>query len=273
MALADELALPLPSRVVFANPPLVLAVCEVQFAPVLSALDPNFVAPFQQAVREDYPILSRTMQVKADFGPVAEGGAGASLSQAWKFTDRSGFWTMTLSVSALAIEARTYLHFGDFLARLHRLLDALVQHIQPAAGLRLGLRYINEIRPEGLSPIEAVKAEIRGPLVLPALADRAQLSIQELRLRFSEDRGINVRHGLFREGTTVEPQRGRAVPDGPFYLLDIDAFQTFEIPDTLPMEADSICNSVVEFHDAIETLFRWSLTDAYTRSMGVRKDG
>jgi len=274
VALADELGLPLPERVVFGNPPLILTVCQLKFASILSVTIPAYVAPFQQAIREEYPILSRTLQVRAELGAGSESGAaGGSLSQsqAWTFVDRSGLWTVTLAEDALAIEARRYLHFENFLGRLRRLLDALVQHIQPSAGLRLGLRYINEIRPDSMVPLDAVKNEIRGPLAVPSLAKRARLSIQELQLQFSENRAVHVRHGLL-QGSTVEPARGESVPQGEFYLLDIDAFQTFEIPDTLLMQPEGICSSVVEFHDAIEALFRWSLTDTYTKSMGGRDD-
>lgn len=271
--LVEELGLPPVERVVFSRPPLVLTICQLRFSPILSVAHPAYVAPFQQAIHGEYPILSPVVQFQTDagVGPAGE-GAGGSLSQVWKFVDRSGLWTVTLAPDALAIEARRYLHFDDFLARLRRLLEALIQFIQPSAGIRLGLRYINEIRSNGIPPLDVVRTELRGPLAVASLAQRAHLSMQEVRLQFSENRALHVRHGRLPEGSTVEPRRGESPPEGPFYLLDFDAFQTYEVPDTLEMQAETICAAVVEFHDAIEALFRWSLSTAYTQSLGVSDD-
>lgn len=271
MALREDLGLPAVERVVFERPPLVLIICQLRFAPILSVTDPRFVAPFQQAIRKDYPILTRVTEMRTSLGVQPDADlSGDSFAHIWRFADRSDGWTVSLTVDSLAIECRRYRHFDDFLARLRRLLDALVEHIEPAAGLRLGLRYINEIRAADLSPLDAIRPELLGPLAVPVLAERARLSIQELQLQFSENRALHLRHGLLAEGTTVEPKKGEATPGGPFYLLDMDAFQSYESPDTLIMETEAVCETVVEFHDAIEAMFRWSVTDAFTRSMGVR---
>lgn len=273
MTLLDELGLAEIERVVFARPPLILVVCQVRFAPVLSVTVPQFVAPFQRAIKNEFPILTQVTQVQVEMEVSADRSIeGRSLSPTWRFTDRSGTWTVVLAPDSFALETRRYTHFDEFIERLRRVLVALREHIQPEGGSRLGLRYINEIRAETGSPAKALRLEILGLLSAPEFGNRATLAIQEVQLQFSDAQSIHVRHGLLPEGTTVEPRPGQSPPAGPFYLLDFDAFRTFSELELLPMNPETICLHVTEYHSAIERLFRWAVTDEYTRSLGVRDD-
>jgi uncharacterized protein (TIGR04255 family) len=89
-------------------------------------------------------------------------------------------------------------------------------------------------------------------------------------LRFSEDQSIQIRHGFFPDGSTVQPRPGESPRTGPFYLLDFDMFRLFSAPARLDMEPDTIDGYVVRYHDEIEKVFRWSLTEDFTKSLGVR---
>jgi uncharacterized protein (TIGR04255 family) len=273
MSLLDELGLADVERVVFTRPPLMLVVCQVRFTPVLSVTVPQFVAPFQRAIKDEFPILTHVTQVQVEMEVSAEHSVeGRSLSPTWRFADRSGTWTAVLAPDSFALETRQYTHFDEFIERLQRVLAALKEHIQPEGGSRLGLRYINEIRAETGSPAKALRSELVGLLSAPEFGDHATLAIQEVQLQFSDAQSIHVRHGLLPEGSTVEPRSGQPPPAGPFYLLDFDAFRTFSELKLLPMNPETIYLHVTEYHSAIERLFRWAVTDEYTRSLGVRND-
>jgi hypothetical protein len=49
-------------------------------------------------------------------------------------------------------------------------------------------------------------------------------------------------------------------------------FREFSAPVWLNMEPDFVEEYVVSYHDEIEKVFRWSLTEAFTQSLGVRND-
>ena len=273
MTLKDELGLPEFTRVVFDQPPLVLTICQVRFSPILSITKPAYVGSFQEALRNDYPLLTNVVHLQPDERQGVEIDADdEAIAQSWRFSDRHRTWTVTLAVDAITLESRRYLHFDDFVDRLRRLLEALTAHVRPTVGLRLGLRYINEIRTRQGTPQDAIRADLLGPLAVAPFGALAQHAMQQLLLRFGGGQSLHLRHGYLPQGTTVEPLPGEPTRTGPFYLLDIDTFHAFEPPEILEMEPATICSMVGEFHDAIEALFRWSITDRYAATLGVSDD-
>lgn len=259
-------------RIVFQRPPLVVALCQVRFPPVLGVTEPSYVHPFQRALKPEYPILTPTTKVELQVELAPEPSVERrTLSPEWRFTDRKQTWTVVLTSGFMALETRQYTHFDEFIQRMQRVLTALVEHIQPAAVARIGLRYINEIRMPDASPVTAIRQELLGPLSHLELREHATLAVQELRLQFPDDESIHIRHGLMPEGTTVEPRPREQMPIGPFYLLDFDVFRTFPPDDLLGMDIEAIGNHISAYHDAIDRLFRWSITDDYTASLGVRR--
>jgi uncharacterized protein (TIGR04255 family) len=162
----------------------------------------------------------------------------------WQFSDPDDTWTVVLAQDSLAIETRAYRHFADFLERLRTVLRALVEHVQPQLGTRLGLRYVNEIRPTSLDWRQVVRSELLGPLSVPEIvANTRQVQcIQQLALRYDEYLGVNINHGLFPGGTTVRPRAGTLQTHTPFYLLDFDVFRAPPRPAGLAMDPDAICD-------------------------------
>jgi uncharacterized protein (TIGR04255 family) len=259
-----------PERVVFERPPLVLAAFEVRFSNLPEVADRDYVEPFRRAIEGDYPELTPANQVTVQFD-LAAGQPRQLQTVQWRFTDRGANWTVVLASDFLTLEVRRYGHFEEFTSRLRSVLTALAEHVRPKVGTRLGLRYINEIRvgTEGLGSI--VRPEMLGLLSVAEFERHAAQSLQEVVLRFPEDQSIQVRHGFFPDGSTVQPAPGKSAPSGPFYLLDFDASRVFSAPALLEVEPDAIGEHVERYHDEIEKIFRWSMTDQFTESLGVRR--
>jgi uncharacterized protein (TIGR04255 family) len=258
-----------PERVVFERPPLVLAAFEVRFSNLSEVTDRDYVEPFRRAIEGDYPDLTLANQVTVQLD-LTSGRPRQLQTVQWRFTDKDANWTVVLAPDFLTLEARRYEHFGDFTSRLRSVLIALSEHVRPKVGTRLGLRYVNEIRvgTEGLGSI--VRPEVLGLLSVAAFAEHAAQGVQEVTLRFPEEQMIQVRYGLFPDGSTVQPAPGKQVPTGPFYLLDFDASRAFSAPALLEVEPDAIGEYVERYHDEIEKIFQWSMTDEFTKSLGVR---
>ena len=270
--------LPDINHLVFEHPPLVTALCQVQFATVLGIEDPSFVAPFQRAIQSEYPITnpSASGQIEIIFGsePGSPELRRGLQSRQWRFVDQQDNWTVVLASNFVTLETRAYDTFVDFLNRLHRVLDAVIEHIQPNIGTRIGLRYVNEIRPVRQRLSSVIRRELLGPLSIRDLLRDATQAVQQVSLRFPNAEGIVIQHGLLPGGTSVLPRRGSEVPGGSFYLLDFDAFREFKSPETLSMDPDIIAGYVEEYHAIIYRLFRWSVTDRYISTMEVRqRDG
>jgi uncharacterized protein (TIGR04255 family) len=265
----DRVHLSEPERVVFKRPPLVLTVFQLRFSDIPEIADQSYIEPFRNAIRERYPSFAPVQQLGFQFDFSANEPRRIETVQ-WRFSEESENWTVVLARDFLTLETRRYEHFPEFLSHLLFLLNSLVEHIRPQFGTRLGLRYINEIRLALGSLSTIVRPELLGILSIAEFEKYAAQSTQEVLLRYSEEQSIQVRHGLFPAGSTVQPPTGEPSSTGPFYLLDFDAFRTFSAPTWLRMETDTICEYVHRYHDDIEKLFRWSLTEEFTKSLGER---
>lgn len=268
--LLDLLGLPDPEDFIFENPPLVLTICQVRFPPVLSIVEAAFVAPFQRAIYGDYPMTIQGTDIELQFG---FGTGTLTLQQGrqsalWQFSDHDDNWKVVLAQDFLSLETRGYSHFEDFLDRLQKVLTVLVQHIHPSVVTRIGLRYINEIRLDGLAWSNAIHSHILGPLSLPQFEAHSEHMVEELLLSYPNNERIRIRHGRFPGGTTVRPRVGEEFGFQPFYLLDFDAFRDSPLPGGLPMQPEVISDLAVTFNEAIYRLFRWSITDDYASRMG-----
>lgn len=263
---------PEPPRIILEHPPLVLAICQLRFSAVLGITDPVFVAPFQRAIQDKYPVVTRNQSLQIQF---AIGGSEAQLAQGrpaqqWQFADKEDNWKVVLAPEALGIEARHYSDFDDFRARFLEVLEALALHIQPSIVIRLGLRYINEIRPEAPTWPKIIRQELLGPLAVPELIQNtvAISALQQLMLRYLDDQGITIHHGLIPGGTSVQLRQGESEPQQEFYLLDFDVFRDFPPARALAMDPEAICGLIDEYHKIIYSLFRWSVTDDYISTLG-----
>lgn len=263
--------LPEAPHIVFEHPPLALALCQLGFPSVLDVADNRFVARFHRAIKDQYPITTTAgeqVEVEVSVGP-----SGPQIKEVrspqWRFADRSDTWSVVLTQSYLTLETRKYKDFDHFLQRFDRLLRALVKHIKPALGTRLGLRYVNEVRVSNQPWASVIRPELMGPLAVPGLIDNIYQTIQEVQFNLPDSYRVTLRHGLFPGGTTVQPAAGVKMPVGPFYLLDFDVFREFHLPEVLPIEPETICQHVAQYNTMTRRLFHWSLTEEYISSLGI----
>ena len=272
----ETFQLPDMPHVIYENPPLALALCQVRYNSVLNVTNASFVAPFQTAIQDQYPLVTATpihelgVQWEASVGQPNIFQGTPSLQ--WQFTDQEDNWKIVLTPDFFSIETRIYDQFNDFLDRLHNALNALIQHIRPLIGSRIGLRYINEIRPHNMDWSNVIRRELLGPIVVPEFISKVTqiTAVQQLQLRYLNNQGTNINHGLMPSGSIVSPRHGEGVLEQPFYLLDFDVFRDFPAPKALMMNSDIICRHVKEYHSTIARLFYWSVTDQYLKTLEVK---
>jgi uncharacterized protein (TIGR04255 family) len=251
--------------------PLALALCQVKFGSLFGVKDQDLVA-FQKAVKLKYPIATRAnaMEVTVNIAPAeSELKREARQIPQWQFTDHNDNWKIVLSQDFLSLEARAYQDFDEFLDRLSEAMQILTEHINPTSIFRIGLRYVNEIRSKTFSDKYAwsdiIHSNLLGPLAIPEFTENALhgISLQQLALRYPENIGVNIHHGLIAGGTAVQrPINSQDIND-PFYLLDFDVFRDFPHPQVLEVDHETVINQVREYHKIIYQLFRWSVTQEY----------
>ncbi len=264
----DLLPLPDRARLVLAQQPLAIAICQVQFPEVQTVQDATFIAAFQTAISRTYPVASiQPRQIQVSMDP---GGVRQQVSIQWAYADPDDTWHVVLAGDSLSLETRHYTHFEEFTERLQVVLTALFEHIRPSQIGRLGLRYVNEIRGSGMAWTDIIRNELLGSLADPALNELTTQHIGEVQLRAGEHHLVQMRHGWFPQGTTVRPRAGEPVSDQPFYLLDFDAFEDLSGSATPGVDRHYLCVRVATFHRNIYRLFRWAVSDDYLRRLVER---
>lgn len=270
------LQLPAQPRIVFEHTPLALAICQIRFPAMLNVTNPATVAAFQAVIEDDYPMATPVAQFGVAVSLQAGQLAGMQSQQpavVWRFSDTNDDWTLVLGTDFVSLETRDYESFEDFLERLGRILDALTSAVQPRFYTRIGLRYINELRPGHQDWATVVRHELLGPMVIPELADRHLRWAQQILLEGPNGEKLHIQQGVIPSGTTVQPRSNEEEPgEEPFYLLDLDAYQEFSRP--LPkMSTSGIAEHVRAAHETISEFFRWAITESFAESLGVRDDG
>jgi uncharacterized protein (TIGR04255 family) len=268
------LTLPTSPRVVFEHTPLALVLCQVRFPTVLNVTNPAAVAPFQEAIRDDFPVAEPYARQVMGFGiqldPSGFQFPQGAPSVTWRFTDIDDKWTVVLTPEFLTLETRAYVDYDDFHRRLLIVLAALDETIRPTVCTRIGLRYINEIRPGHDRWDEVVRPELLGPISLSAFRDFTKQAAQQIVLDGPTGQRVHLQHGIIPTGTTVQAGGDESPPEAPFYLVDIDVFKEFPRSEYTVMKSPAVASFVDDLRDTASQIFRWSITSAYVDSLGEK---
>ena len=250
--------MPLPhyDRVIFGKAPLRLVIGQVRFPALFRFSEKPFLAGFQKAIQPIYPRAAQENQVAVKFSGKGVESAGEAL---WRFSDRDGAWSAVLGESALTLESRRYTSVSDFLARFEVLLRAASAHLGVEERLRLGFRFVNEVRAPGASKLTDFARLLNPKFVgfggaAELLDGEAEQAFHDIRSRRA-DGVLMIRHGLLN-GTTVEPRPGDPPVDrGPFYLIDLDYFDEREGP----LDVAATVQQMRTYNEGMYQFFRWAL--------------
>ena len=251
-----------PMEVPLSNAPLVQVIAQVRFPLIASLGNRDFIAPIQEAIRSEYPILRPDQSQSVIFGE--KGPLDARTNTAWRFHDANGEWRVTLASDFLALQTSRYSSRDDFLDRFRRVLESFVDHVDPGVMDRLGVRYVDRITGENLKDLPAlVRPEVSGVLSTP-LASQALHSISQTVFTLPDDPGqVMTRWGRIPAGGTVDP--GAVDPiDESSWMLDIDAYDAV----TRKFDVASILKQAQVFSERIYNIFRWAVTDEFLRRYG-----
>jgi len=244
--------------------PLVLVVAQARFERVASIVNEEFIAGFQEAIRDTYPVMRREQQVGLMLAPdgrvvPSEGGI------VWRFDERPEGWQASLAPDFVALSTRSYTSRTDLLERLGAILDAAAAQLRLRFCDRLGVRYVDRVTDSDLLGRidELVRAEVLGAARAAPGDDEASQAHHFVDALYRLPTGVELhcRWGLLPEKATFDP--GVEAAEEPSWVLDLDAYVTEQAfdPDALRATTDELCQRIYRF-------FRWAVTPEFLRLHG-----
>lgn len=256
----DPFVGPIPAEVPLANAPLVRVIAQLRFPEILSVEQRDFVAPFQEAIRNIYPILRQEQTPGIILGPT--GILSAKPQHAWRFTDTSGNWRISLTPEFLALETSNYASRADFFERLRKLAQALDEHIGPAQLDRIGVRYIDRITGDAVDDInELIRPEVRG-ITGTVAATHAVHALSESMFELAGAR-VLARWGGLPPGATVDPAAIEPATEKS-WILDLDMFSSTP----KPFVVNEVIAEAERYAERVYAVFRWAVTDKFLKRYG-----
>lgn len=256
----NPLEAPTPQEVPLKDAPLVRVIAQLRFPEILSVEQREFVASFQEATRDKYPVLRQEQTQGFLLGP--GGVAQAKPRIAWRFSDTTAEWRVSLASEFLALETTRYVSRSDFFGRLRFLTEALIEHIGPSQLDRLGVRYIDRIVGPTVDDITAlVRPEVRG-IVGTSIATQAVHAISESLFSLTGAQML-ARWGCLPAGATVDPSAIEPAKEKS-WILDLDMFSAAP----MPFEVDPVISEAQRYAERIYTVFRWAVTNEFLVRFG-----
>ena len=208
-----------PDEVPLPNAPLIRVLAQVRFPRILSIEKKDHVAPFQESIRKDYPILRPEQTQGVVLGPK---GIVVEHQMVWRFLNEEDTWRVSLAPNFLSLETDSYASRHDFLERLQKVLLALDKHFEPHIVERFGLRYVNRLFQDNTGDLpNLVRPEITG-VMATEFGQQVHQTISESLFKLSEgDSQLTTRWGYLPEKATIDPAVVEPV-DQISWILDLD---------------------------------------------------
>jgi uncharacterized protein (TIGR04255 family) len=216
---------PPPPEVSLARAPLVKVLAQVRFPDILKIDGKDAIVGLQEKIRGEYPLFEQQPTQQLHF----EVGIGDPIirrvpANLWRFVDAEKNWRVSLTTSLCSLECDHYTSRDDFLSRWDGVLAAIQESFIPQIVLRIGLRYINQVKG---APFENVEELVRPGVLGLATPDMRQYvlhQVTEATLRIEEGEML-LRCGLLPASATVDPGMLIPIPEKS-WILDIDVYSS-----------------------------------------------
>lgn len=266
---------------IYDHPPVALVVAEIKFPGEIGSAVP---APMSRALAD---VLGEDWVIEQVHQPslaVTVGGsqslAGAAstfpASAILRFATRNRSSAVALTVGSVTVETVRYGTWAQFRSILEIVTQAVEKLLRPAGIVRVGVRYVNEVRIDGHPNPDW--ADWLSPTMLPPVVSTLEwvpLNWAGLaQYQIGEKRYLVLRYGPQTSGFIVNPdgplRRPDPRPQGPFFLLDFDAYWE---PSAVPRwDSDVVLDTCDQLHDPVQVLFDKIVTDRLVADVFHRKE-
>lgn len=251
------------NREVYPTAPVVLVALEVRH-PMVEPMSAAAVARAKKVLRDVTPL--QELQTTAGFAITPVGAAAQPTETAQRFSSRDRSTAVTFRSGAVVVETTQYRQYEALRDVIELALGAR-EAAGPVDGvLRVGLRYIDEIRVPGedglLGWADWVDPSLLGPAPLAAAHGLSAAQWQGLAVfKGASDAQLVLRYGP-GEGYAVDPGgelRRPAPAPGPFFMMDID---NYWVPDPVPdFDVAALLQRCDDLHKPVRALFESLITE------------
>lgn len=260
----DPLTRTAPTEIPLKNAPIVSAISQVRFPERLSIADKSFVAPFQEALHDDYPRFEETRlsTIKIDGSESQQ----IETELIWKFVSGDENWRVSLGSSFVAIETSCYTSRTDFIERLGKILAATENVVNPQIATRLGVRYINRIENDHIDEIEKLIEPYLVGITPSLLGEGLQSTVCEARCKVAEG-GLTAKWGFVPPKGTHDPA---LLPpsDLKTWVLDIDVYNDHLTSEEQAFDADKLTVLLTALAEREYNFFRWCVSPDFLKLYG-----
>lgn len=247
----------------YPNAPVALVACEVRF-PVAEA-DARQARELRAALREVLPIakVESVQQIEVIGGTKPDIRA----VQMTRLLSRDRTSCASIWPDKVVIETTSYPGYTEFRKLIEVVVLATESTLAPAGLERVGLRFIDEVRPPvqpvGLEWGDWVAAELIGPAALPVPGGLPEGWQGAVQFQTAPGTSVVLRYGP-RDGYAVSPdgvlRRPDAPPNTPCFVFDFDSFwaATDEVPE---FESSDVMVRCDELHQPQTEMFEQLVTD------------
>lgn len=252
-------------REVYANAPLAIVTAEIRFGYEPKLRNDGARDRFAEAVRHAFPRLSAEQAVTLTV--TGSEGASQTVEPQVRATRSDQQATVSLNASALnlSMSGRAYVDYDTSFAPL---MAVAVDAVREAAGevpiQRLGLRYIDEIRPPASQVGSSWSNWVNGALLgaTEALSDPVAGHRSVTTFSRGGGRTVTFMAGQFEGLTVVDAtlpfSTNRGTP-GPLFVIDVDS--AWEPEEHTPLEPSTVAEILADLHAPVGGVFQWSITD------------
>jgi len=260
------LGLTMPNFKKLNKQPLKLVLAEVLFSPVLGM--EKYIPELQDKLRKEYP-LSNVRQEQAV--NINNGIVKTDLINRWIFSSKNNSTSVDVSINRLVFMTTDYNRFEDFSERISRVIDILIQTVEPSLYTRIGLRYSDVVIP---SENEELSELVSENTLLPKCISKIGENINhrtETMVKTNEGNLVFRSAHYLSNRTVIEnvmslPLKFEIDPQPSLRLfLDFDHFwQNDESPEDF--DKDSLLKKLNDLHGPTRQMF-WNVTTDYARDV------
>ena len=197
-------------------------ICQIRF-PALLEVNKR-VDEFQKLIRRDYPGYTQPE-------PPPMNLANVPFPIDHRFQSDDKVWTVTLSVEAISLTTTHYTDWNDFKTRFESLMSVILGLFEIDSCVRVGLRYINAIRPSSVG-MSDVKEVLREPYSELVKVDFGQLRGSNLILDYDLDNDTRGRSKI-SSIQFIDGEMGILIDDDTFIEKEVSIKELMPILDRL----------------------------------------